>query len=97
MLPVAKRPVFQLYEVQPEVRDHSNRTVSQRLVSELAEYKNQQPVSGVTVLEFWKKSKMSVLPKIARAFLSCQPTSTPSERNFSDGGYTLWDRRYVIL
>ena len=56
--PVAKRPIFQIFEVNTDVRNEStNRTPAQRLVSELADYKAQPIASGVPVLEYWEKSK----------------------------------------
>ncbi len=94
MTPVAKRPVFEMFEVTPEVTfETTGKTPLQRLVSEIADYKSQQRVSGVPVLEYWQRSKYPMMKQLAKGFLCCQPASVPSERSFSDSGYQMWDRR----
>ncbi len=50
---------------------------------------------GFDLLGYWEKNKkrFKILYKVAKYFHTFSATSVPSERLFSDAGYTIWDRR----
>jgi hypothetical protein len=93
--PVAKKnPILSLFHLnnQPATTE---RTPAQRLHIQLMSYKNEMAIP-LAPLSYWKCSTYDVLKIVALAVLSCQPTSTPSERAFSDTGYQMWERRFIL-
>ena len=53
----------------------------------------------IDVLDFWRQheNKFPLLSQVAKRILCVQRASTASERDFSASGYTVWDRRNLLL